>query len=401
MIRRTITFLAWAFIIIGCITIVFFLFKSSHEGFSAALNEATNYTVSGQFGDFIGGVVGTLFALAGTLLIFLTFREQANQNSRNEIENRRNSFERNFFQMLNIHRANVGELTYKKHRKGKENTYEKRQVIKVIFDEFTDCYREVTKFSSSEDIKDYCNPDYQGKLMGIVARINPSISLVEMARIDIAYLVMFYGLGEEGEVVLRENFKKKYKPEYYFRLLFFLKMKPKKSNHDRYQKWKEVREMPLPELSVLIDVLYPDRNNLKKVDPKTYAGGLKLHLFYEKYYGGHQFRLGHYFRHLYQSYKYLNNRVDICDHEKYAYGKTFRAQLSTYEQALIFVNSLSTIGMRWEYFPEETVNERVRTDLITFYNLIKNLPGEHIYGIKYDTYYPNVDYESREQLFQE
>ena len=76
----------------------------------------------------------------------------------------------------------------------------------------------------------------------------------------------------------------------------------------------------------------------------------------------------------------------------------YRAQLSTYEQALLFINSISTIGMKWEFTPEKQSDPTIRTNLITTYNLIKNLPGEHLFGIKYKTYYKNVEYESLEQL---
>ena len=117
---------------------------------------------------------------------------------------------------------------------------------------------------------------------------------------------------------------------------------------------------------------------------------------YEKYYGGHQFRLGHYFRHLFQSYKYLNNHPDLLDKEKYEYGKMYRAQLSTYEQALLLVNSISSLGMKWELTPENAKTSKNSTRLITKYNLIKNLPGKHLSGIRYATYYPKVSYESDE-----
>jgi hypothetical protein len=53
-------------------------------------------TIWGQFGDVVGGVVGAVFTLAGTLLIYLSFREQTNQN-------KREAFESNFFVMINLH----------------------------------------------------------------------------------------------------------------------------------------------------------------------------------------------------------------------------------------------------------------------------------------------------------
>lgn len=121
-----------------------------------------------------------------------------------------------------------------------------------------------------------------------------------------------------------------------------------------------------------------------------------MHLPYEKYYGGHQFRLGHYFRHLFQSYKYLDNTPWLDIERRYVYGKMLRAQLSTYEQALLLVNSLSSIGMKWELSPEMSNDNKNQQRLITKYNLIKNLPGEQLFGIRYKDYYPNVNYETDE-----
>lgn len=116
---------------------------------------------------------------------------------------------------------------------------------------------------------------------------------------------------------------------------------------------------------------------------------------FEKYYNGHQHRLGHYFRHLFQSYKYLNNQNDLTSEENYFFGKTLRAQLSTYEQAILFFNSISSIGMKWEYTPDHNSDNRDsdKYKLITRYNLIKNLPGYHFLGIKYENYYPRVQFE--------
>jgi len=60
---------------------------------------------------------------------------------------------------------------------------------------------------------------------------------------------------------------------------------------------------------------------------------------------GHQSRLGHYYRHLYQMTRYVDEQsIDI---NKYEYVKTIRAQLSTHEQALLLLNSLTPVGQDW------------------------------------------------------
>jgi hypothetical protein len=76
---------------------------------------------------------------------------------------------------------------------------------------------------------------------------------------------------------------------------------------------------------------------------------------------GHQSRLGHYYRHLYQTVCYVD--IQATDIDKYEYVKTLRAQLTTHEQALLLINSLTPIGRKWW-----------EKDLITRYKLVQNLP---------------------------
>lgn len=390
---KTIHFFVWTFLIIGCLTLLIFLNKSYIDGFTISNELPTNYEVTGQFGDFIGGVVGTFFALVGTLLIYLTFREQAKTN-------KRTAFESSFFEMIRLYRANVNDITYTKTKNKEKIEYQKRQVFRIIYNEFIECYREVKKFSNSTKTADYITPKYEKKLLEITDRVNPNISLIELALIDIAYSIVFYGLGTEGESLVRRSFKNKYNTEYYFKLLYYIKLKPKKSNSFRSNGWKIMRDMELTKLRLLIDDLYANKDTPEKIEnlSSALAQELTIKTPFEKYYGGHQFRLGHYFRHLFQSYKYLNENPDLTNDEKYQYGKMLRAQLSTYEQALLLYNSISTLGMKWEFKPDKQKNPKTRTDLITTYNLIKNLPGEHLYGIRYKTYYKDVKYETEDQL---
>jgi hypothetical protein len=76
---------------------------------------------------------------------------------------------------------------------------------------------------------------------------------------------------------------------------------------------------------------------------------------------GHQSRLGHYYRHLYQMVRYVDEQTLNID--KYEYIKTIRAQLSTHEQALLLVNSLTPVGQNWW-----------RKGLMVNYRLVQNIP---------------------------
>jgi hypothetical protein len=272
--------------------------------------------------------------------------------------------------------------------------------MRIIFQEFIECYREVSKFSNSNLHSDYIAPKYLTFLNELILENNISANPIELAKIDIAYCMVFFGLGVEGEAVLKKLFRKKYNPSYYHKLIYFIKMKPKQSNVERSAKWKVARDMELKELHQLVNELYKNKNHPDKTTTLSpLAIEFQMNLPYEKYYGGHQFRLGHYFRHLYQSFKYLENDPFLDDKRRYSYGKMFRAQLSTYEQALLFFNSISKMGMKWEYTPELLEVGNSPSRIITKYNLIKNLPGEHLFGIHYKKYYPNVDYETDEHNY--
>jgi hypothetical protein len=104
---------------------------------------------------------------------------------------------------------------------------------------------------------------------------------------------------------------------------------------------------------------------------------------------GHQSRLAHYYRHLYQTICYVDNiNVDI---DKYEYVKTIRAQLTTHEQALLFVNSLTPIGKNWW-----------NKNLLLRYRLVQNIPNSFFNAeteIDLSTYFPNNYFEWQERNF--
>src|SRR5690606_7392897 len=66
-------------IVIIIITIFFYLINGSWE-YSCTLDEA----VIGQFGDFIGGFIGSLFSLAGVILFYVALKEQRKDISINQ-----------------------------------------------------------------------------------------------------------------------------------------------------------------------------------------------------------------------------------------------------------------------------------------------------------------------------
>ena len=89
-----------------------------------------------------------------------------------------------------------------------------------------------------------------------------------------------------------------------------------------------------------------------------------------KPFGGHVSRLGHYYRHLYQTAKFIVSQEEkfLNYKEKYSYIKTLRAQLSDHEQLMLYYNVLSGFGHNWLAKNHDGKN------ILTDYRFIRNMP---------------------------
>ncbi|UPT71564.1 MAG: putative phage abortive infection protein [Flavobacterium sp. JAD_PAG50586_2] len=368
----------------------------------------------GIIGDTVGGILNPIFAVPATILTFLAFWVQykANEQQKLDLKDQRireliGRFEDRFFEMINIHRENVNQINYTKYdaENGKMSTSENRKVYKLIFQEFNECLFEVRRFSNSVNPYDYLHPVHKLKLQSLINKINPKLDIIEFLTIDIAYSIVFYGLSEEGENILRVLFQNKYNNTYYYKLIKYMQLKPKRERKILFKRWEELHTLTHENRILILNQLYnynKGKNPVKEITEE--AENYLIEKKYSKYYGGHQHRLSHYFRHLFQCYKYLSNQTLIDRTDKYFYGKILRAQISTYEQALIFINSITNLGMEWEYTSkydnlenlhgDELIQKQKEFKFITNYQLIKNLPGSHQMGIKYNIYYPEVKFES-------
>lgn len=74
----------------------------------------------------------------------------------------------------------------------------------------------------------------------------------------------------------------------------------------------------------MLEGLYAKRKNLDLLSIDKYGmSHFSTKGKYEKYYGGHQFRLGHYFRHLYQTYKFVDSSEFLSKEQKSITGKCY------------------------------------------------------------------------------
>jgi len=286
-----------------------------------------------SFGSLIGGVVGILFSLAGVILIIQTLNEQDEDFSKQKIESR-------FFELLNIHRENVKDMKLKEK--------EGKSAVIWMMRELFQCFQiaRMIELEIANPDKD-ASPSFDGNSPEYKSNYS------EEQIINFSYLAFFFGCVEYPKVDTFREYVKEYDSEFVEAFISHCK-----ENRDKI---KEDEEFPF------------------------------------QMFNGHQLRLGHYFRHLYQTVTYVDRQKNkwLNYEEKYQYIKTLRAQLTTQEQVIFFFNSLSRQGTVWERSQTEE-NKK----LITKYNFIKNIPKKYAAGIDLKKYYPNVKFEGEKSTEQ-
>lgn len=104
----------------------------------------------------------------------------------------------------------------------------------------------------------------------------------------------------------------------------------------------------------------------------------------------HNVLLGHYFRHLFQMVKMLENEKSLKESERYTYAKQLRAQLNDNEQLLLYYNAMSEIGSEWLKPHNKNIWRRKYKCPIERFKMTKNIPSNiEILGIKPQTVFVN------------
>ena len=291
------------------VTTILYLTKTTELNITASIDPS----IFSSYGAFVGGLVGSLFALVGVLLLLSSLREQKQAFQRQQIDNR-------LIQLINIARENSEKISIRK-RNGK-------RVFITLVRELYESY-------------------------SVAKGLSHELAVDERQLPNIAYLAFFYGsVGETSKEILRKRLAGLLTSESIDRLL---------KAYERRRAHIEKNGFPYP------------------------------------IFDGHQSRLGHYYRHLFQAVSYINEQpAEIIKYrEKYRYVKMLRAQLSTQEQLLLFWNSISELGLDWER--AEHLKDP-NSKLITKYNLIKNIPDGFSKHLKLRDYYPDIKYEGQTEM---
>ncbi|MBW8242530.1 putative phage abortive infection protein [Muricauda oceani] len=286
----------------------------------------------GTIGDTLGGIMNPFIAAAGVISTFLAFYMQVRANKlqrelfEEQIIEERNrfkldlgeqqkqfkqtAFEQRFYEMLRLHKENIDEMSYVVRPVNKESKeVYGRKVFVEFLKEVETIYAIVKHYFPMED---------------------------KAFHIDLAYSYFFQGIGVQD---LRYA---------------------QKSSKDPYDKARKgIMQINLIHKNRggaapgLNGIAHHTGNRIKKL-PHCWLGY------------GHSSQLGHYYRHLYQTVKFVAKEPEefISYEEKRSYLRTLRAQLSNEEQAMLFYNYKSKYGSKWDS-PENK--------FITDYRMIHNL----------------------------
>lgn len=353
-------------LVVSTILLWLFFFALLYIGSSGGFVWWTiNTTIWAEFGTFFGA-----FLLATTLIY------QARAFRKQQIEAK-------FFEMVKYYRDNVKEMKlrnpfYYKNgdRDFEEEFVEGRRVFVIMFKQFLETLKIVKDEGvGSSNLK---TSSYYFSIRKRVKEeakkrkyyfIDEKLWSDNLVQIEISYLSLFFGVCDEGKNNLINSLQKNYQFN---------------SEMNEIQGTKILNELDRKIANYEKVQLEKSNSEIKMTIKKTSLKSKPIKLL-----GGHQYHLGHYYRHLFQTVKYIENQPSwvLNKERKKDYIKMLRAQMSNYEQALFFINSISSLGRDWEYNGDDGKR------LITDYELIKNLPMYFIPNVNPKDYYPGIKFE--------
>ncbi|WNB17549.1 putative phage abortive infection protein [Marivirga arenosa] len=285
------------------------------------------FSTSGSLGDTINGIFAPLMGGLAVITTFLAFIAQYDANQKITKQFQRERFENKFYEMLRLHKENINEVEIR-------NNYKGRKAFIKMYVEFRFIYFIVNAIRENWEEKGKAvndNEDYYMK---------------------IAYTIFFFGVGdlEEGSLIYE-------------------------SKDDKF--FEEVIEY-------CNNKVHTEKKEAGHISARIPNKGTQIEIWDAKYNPmmGHASKLGHYFRHLYQTIKFVvlappfSDDLEEDQKIKYEYIKTLRAQLSNHEQAMIYFNSFFKAGNVW--WGDDKIKSRNKDgSLISYFlnwRIIKNLP---------------------------
>jgi hypothetical protein len=290
-----------------------------------------DFTNTGQIGDTIGGTMSPFIAIAAALLTFIAFwvqykanKAQTQQFLKQDTDTKIDRFENKFYELLRLHKENVNEISID----GYEQQFENRKAFVYMYREFRYTFfvakEEYNKLRRSKKLKTICkNEDL----------------------LNLAYIFFYAGVGIHSDKLNKAAWGNRFDKILY----------------------ESVNKKLIAIQDELADSETDNSKPSKKL-PEIKLRGIGIARFPRIYrpFKGHLSRFGHYYRHLFQTVKFVLKHEEeklINKTQALEYLRTLRAQLSDHEQLMLYYNAVAGFGKAWidkKYFTE--------------YKMIHNLP---------------------------
>lgn len=306
----------------------------------------------GEIGDTIGGIMGPFVAIIAAFLTFIAFLIQydANELQKKELERQkkirqREEFEVKLYKMLDEHKDNLNHIAAGELR-GRDAIPELLGELAYIYG----CVHFVLN-SLHENKKFQHIQGEQEKVLQYLESLYEDPKKAIMKHLLLSYNLFFYGRPYHtienmlGSKVLLES-------EVYSRLKSIKYVKSSNS---------------------FTKFIYGELNALSML-PSQYEASFPMMK-------GHNDQLGVYFRQLYQTMNFIANADStiFTEEDKYAYAKLLRSNMSDTEQVLLYYNSLSEMGEKWNKRNDGAITKREDMGLIARFKLIKNVPANFFF----------------------
>lgn len=327
----------------------------------------------GTLGDLIGGVLNPIIALLGVFAGGLAFYMQYKANHQIQEQFKIQQFESQFYEMLHLHRENLNEMIIEgyefdyldddKSKKAKKNS--KRSKVtsgKKIF---------VTMLKEFEAIHLICKKHFFSFYKAQPEKLNLLDNFTGKQLIfDHAYYVYFNGVSFYKNNVEKYIIDDTNKTGLLNEDLIKRYIKDLERIRDKHQKHgiKIIKDYSL----------------VRGIKSEQLKGESLLLSFNYKPFSGHQSILAHYYRHLFQTVKFVVKQDDelLSYESKRNYLRILRSMLSNHEQILLYYNWISGFGNAWEKKMEsdhidEIYNEK-GNKFFTDYRMIHNIPNQMV-----------------------
>lgn len=158
--RQIILLLSVAWLVFGIVVSYIFCKALGESGYILAdPKHPVSISETGNIGDFIGGVVGTIFSLVSVVLLILTLTDQFQQN-------KLDSFGQTFYEMLHIHNDNITSMSLKDsdNTTGRDVFSKLVSQYEVIYDMVQGCFNNILLINSLSAKDNEVQKDKLGKM---------------------------------------------------------------------------------------------------------------------------------------------------------------------------------------------------------------------------------------------